>query len=78
MNPTNVSNTAPFSEETILPFRIQIPESDLLDLKERLTRTRWPDDLEDNHWEYGTPLSYLKSYQPIGRMFTIGVNMKPC
>ena len=37
MNPTNVSNTAPFSEETILPFRIQIPESDLLDLKERLT-----------------------------------------
>ena len=60
MKNTNDSNTTPFSEKAITPFRIQIPESDLLDLKERLARTRWPDDLEDNHWEYGTPLSYLK------------------
>lgn len=60
MNVANKPNTAPFSETTITPFHIQIPELDLIDLKERLARTRWPDDLEDNHWDYGTPLSYLK------------------
>lgn len=40
MKNTNDSNTTPFSEKAITPFRIQIPESDLLDLKERLARTR--------------------------------------
>lgn len=60
MNGTNQPNVISFSETTITPFRIQIPEADLMDLKERLSRTRWPDDLEDNHWDYGMPLPYLK------------------
>ena len=41
-------------------FHIDIPESSLVDLHDRLQRTRWPDELNDSGWEYGTNLSYLK------------------
>jgi pimeloyl-ACP methyl ester carboxylesterase len=44
----------------IRPFRVQIPQSDLDDLNVRLARTRWPDELPDVGWSYGTPPSYLK------------------
>ncbi|MGW6919382.1 epoxide hydrolase family protein [Kitasatospora sp. NPDC054939] len=44
----------------IRPFRIDIPQADLDDLRERLLRTRWPDELPDAGWEYGVALPYLK------------------
>ncbi|MEV5411385.1 epoxide hydrolase family protein [Thermopolyspora sp. NPDC052614] len=43
----------------IRPFRIEIPQADLDDLRERLGRTRWPEPL-DAGWSYGVPLDYLK------------------
>jgi pimeloyl-ACP methyl ester carboxylesterase len=46
--------------ESIEPFSIEIPEVVLNDLSERLARTRFPDQLEDAGWSYGTDLSYLK------------------
>jgi pimeloyl-ACP methyl ester carboxylesterase len=42
------------------PFRIDIPEADLEDLKSRLENTRWPDELANVGWERGVPLGYLK------------------
>jgi len=33
----------------------------LADLKHRLAHVRWPDEVPDNHWKYGTDLPYLKS-----------------
>lgn len=42
------------------PFRIEVPQADLDDLRERLTRTRWPDELPDVGWRYGASLSHLK------------------
>ncbi|MBO0836096.1 MAG: epoxide hydrolase [Actinobacteria bacterium] len=44
----------------IHPFRINIRQSDLDDLQERLTRTRWPDQLDNVGWDYGIPLSYVR------------------
>jgi pimeloyl-ACP methyl ester carboxylesterase len=44
----------------INPFRINIPQADLDDLRDRLARTRWPDELPDAGWTYGVPVSYLK------------------
>ncbi len=44
----------------INPFRIDIPPADLDDLRDRLARTRWPDELPDAGWTYGVPVSYLK------------------
>ena len=45
---------------TIKPFRIEIGESVLADLRRRIRRTRWPGEIEDAGWDYGTPLGYLR------------------
>ena len=42
------------------PFRVDVPESTLEDLHDRLTRTRFPEQLPDAGWDYGTELGYLK------------------
>jgi pimeloyl-ACP methyl ester carboxylesterase len=44
----------------ILPFRIEIPQSDVDDLRDRLARTRWPDELPGIGWSRGVPLDYLR------------------
>jgi len=44
----------------IRPFRIEVPESILEDLRERLRRTRWPDEIPGAGWRYGTDLVYMK------------------
>jgi epoxide hydrolase len=44
----------------IRPFRIGIPQADVDDLRERLARTRWPDELPDVGWSRGVPLGYLQ------------------
>jgi pimeloyl-ACP methyl ester carboxylesterase len=43
----------------VLPFRIEIPQADLDDLRDRLARTRWP-QLLSSSWERGVPVEYLK------------------
>lgn len=42
------------------PFRIDVPDEDLLDLRERLRRTRWPEKEPVADWSQGVPLSYLR------------------
>src|SRR5262247_2567777 len=42
------------------PFRIDIPEAQLDDLRRRLAHTRWPDELPAVGWRRGVPLTYLK------------------
>lgn len=51
---------ADFGDAGIRPFGIQIPQADLDDLRERLGRTRWPDELPGPGWDDGVPLGYLK------------------
>lgn len=41
-------------------FQIRVPDSVLDDLKDRLARTRFPDQLDGADWSYGTELSYLR------------------
>jgi pimeloyl-ACP methyl ester carboxylesterase len=48
------------SDTTIRPFRIDIPQADLDDLRDRLARTRWPDKLPGVGWTRGVPLGYLR------------------
>src|SRR5262245_24910013 len=43
------------------PFRIEVPDQVLADLHARLERTRWPDQIEDAGWDYGTDIRYLQS-----------------
>ncbi len=44
----------------IKPFHIDIPQADLDDLADRLSRTRWPNEVADAGWDYGFPLARLK------------------
>jgi microsomal epoxide hydrolase len=44
----------------VRPFKIEVPDAALVDLGERLARTRWPDQVPGTGWEYGTELAYLK------------------
>src|SRR5579883_3570740 len=44
----------------VKPFRINVPDAVLRDLRERLERTRLPGEIPDSGWDYGTNLAYLK------------------
>ena len=43
----------------VKPFQVRITEEVLDDLRERLTRTRWPDEVAGADWDYGTNLAYM-------------------
>jgi epoxide hydrolase len=45
----------------IVPFKIQVSDAVLVDLKQRLAQARFADELSDAGWDYGTNLVYLKS-----------------
>ena len=44
----------------ITPFEIEIAEDVISDLKDRLSRTRWPDKETVDDWTQGVPLAYQK------------------
>jgi epoxide hydrolase len=44
----------------ITPFRIDVEEERLTDLRERLARTRWPEAETVDDWSQGIPLAYLQ------------------
>jgi pimeloyl-ACP methyl ester carboxylesterase len=43
------------------PFRLDVPDPVLADLRERLDRTRWPDEVPGAGWDYGVSLDYLRA-----------------
>ncbi len=46
----------------ITPFRIDVPQQDLDDLRRRLQATRWPDAETPNDWSQGVPLAYAQEF----------------
>ena len=42
------------------PFRVDVPEGDLSDLRSRLQAARWPNEVDGAGWDYGTDLGYLR------------------
>jgi pimeloyl-ACP methyl ester carboxylesterase len=44
----------------LVPFRVKVPEEALEDLRRRLARTRWPDQIAGSGWEYGADLAFLR------------------
>jgi pimeloyl-ACP methyl ester carboxylesterase len=57
---TKTQARTPQSKPTrIRPFRVEIPQADLADLRERLARTRLPQPAPTDGWEYGVPNGYL-------------------
>jgi pimeloyl-ACP methyl ester carboxylesterase len=41
-------------------FTLQIPDADIADLRDRLARTRFPDQAPGEPWVYGTDVAYLR------------------
>ena len=46
--------------QAIEKFEIRVDDAELDDLKQRLERTRWPDQIPGSGWGYGTDLAYLQ------------------
>lgn len=44
----------------IEPFEVRVPQEVLDDLRDRLARTRWPDEVSGAGWEYGADLAFMK------------------
>ncbi|MBV9890566.1 MAG: epoxide hydrolase N-terminal domain-containing protein, partial [Rhizobacter sp.] len=43
-----------------VPFRLHVADAALADLRERLARTRFPDQAPGEAWAYGTDVAYLR------------------
>lgn len=44
----------------VRPFTMQVQDSAIDDLKQRLANSRWPDQVNDQDWSYGTDIDYLR------------------
>jgi epoxide hydrolase-like protein len=46
--------------QAIKPFKIHIEEAVIVDLKDRLARTRWPEPIPGSGWDHGVEIGYLR------------------
>src|SRR5688572_15924659 len=56
-----VSDAQLASNEAIRPFKVNLPEEDLVDLKRRILATRWPEKETVSDQTQGVPLATLKA-----------------
>jgi hypothetical protein len=42
------------------PYRLHVHDDVLDDLRDRLTRTRWPDEIPESGWQYGSSLAFMR------------------
>ncbi|MBX6388224.1 MAG: alpha/beta fold hydrolase [Frankia sp.] len=47
-------------DATLTPFKVSVPEEDLVDLRRRLAATRWPEKETVDDWSQGVPLAWLR------------------
>src|SRR5262249_50948504 len=47
--------------DDVVPFKIQVPEAVLEDLKRRLEQAGFAEEIPDATWDYGTNAAYLKA-----------------
>ena len=52
-------------------YAISVDDALLSDLRRRLEATRWPDEIFDSNWVYGTDLHYLKNL--VDKSFTVAI-----
>ena len=57
---TNTETSPSGTTAAIRPYRIDVPQADVDDLRARLARTRWAPDLPGTGWTRGVPTAYLR------------------
>ena len=45
---------------TVRPFRVEISDAEIDDLRDRLARARWPEKEPVDDWSMGIPLAYVQ------------------
>src|ERR1700677_3163477 len=58
--PNAASAVTPGADEAIRPFRIGVPEADVVDLRRRLAAVRWPDKETVADDSQGVPLAMMQ------------------
>src|SRR5262245_7862200 len=53
---------SPPSGTEIRPYKVHVDEAVLQDLRARLARTRWPDQIDGTGWTYGVDQAYLRGF----------------
>lgn len=48
------------NDTTTRPFQLQVPDSVLADLRQRLADAKWPDQLPGTSWEYGADIKKVR------------------
>lgn len=56
INPTTSISNRQYTKMSIQPFTINVPDSQLQTLREKLTLTTFPDELDNAEWDMGAPL----------------------
>ncbi len=51
---------APSAPDAIRPYRVHVDDAVLADLRDRLARTRWPDQIDGSGWTYGVDVTYMR------------------
>ena len=44
----------------IQPFTIDISDEILDDMRQRFANTRWPDEIPNSDWDYGSNMAYVR------------------
>jgi len=65
------------ADTAIRPFRIDISQADLDDLRDRLARTRWPEELPGVGWSRGVPVATSRNWSATGVTATTGASTRP-
>ena len=55
-----MAGSTSIAEQVVRPSPIEVPQRDLDDLRSRLQRTRWSDELHGAGSDYGVPAAYVK------------------
>ena len=55
-----MASSMSITEQVVRPSRIEVPQHDLVDLRRRLERTRWSDELVGAGSDYGVSIAYVE------------------
>ena len=58
------------------PFTLRVADDAIADLRERLARTRFPDEAPGEPWAYGTDVSYMRQLSRLARPASTGAPRK--
>ena len=60
-----------------IAFTAAIPDADLADLRERLARTRWPDQAPGDPWAHGVDVAWMRELAAYWRDRSTGDGRSP-